>query len=789
MPGTKPTAHRVVHRRGENLADCASQPRLLTRTALSLPCSTMTIHPLRRLNRFAHLLSLAALALAAPSLLHAQWQQTGGPLGPDLRSLLVSENTLIAGTSVGVFSLPLDGTTTTWTERNTGMAPFVTVQGLGRSGPNLLAATTGGLFLSTNNGLAWRAIDLGQPVPSLFCFLRVGASLFMGGSTGVLVSTDDGATWTAMRNGLPTNQAVRTLLQSGATLLAGTAGGGVFVSTNNGASWTAANTGLASPIVRGLAARGGRIFAATNGGGVFATDDLGATWTLKSTGITSLEVPAIIADGTSIYAGTNGGGAFVTTDGGETWRPVNSGITLSTVFAFTAGGGVLYSGTAGGGVFRTGNGGATWTTAGSPSPLPGKAAILSVASAPGLMIAGAGGGGLSISADNGSTWTNVIGNANINALARLGNTLLAGTNDLVYASSNNGLTWRKTGDAGFTGTHVLFSLTVLGSRIFAGTAGTGVFTSGDGGASWTSANSPAMQNAIVSALGTNGGAVFAGTSANGVFRSLDQGATWTAANTGLPAARATSFATINHNLFLTTASGVFLSANNGASWTAVNTGLTSLNVLSSLAYGTDLYVGTNAGVFVTQNNGATWTPVNTGWTTRTAAIALAGDQMIIGTDFGVLRRPLAEIVGPAVAAAGAPRLANVSSRAVLDATGTLIVGFVIAGDAPKRMLLRGVGPTLGSFGVTGAMTDPRLEVFRAGAGATAPIASTDNWTEAPNDIAAIVAATASAGAFPLAASSRDAALAGTFSPGAYTVQLRAATGGGGAALIEIYELP
>src|SRR5206468_1099790 len=61
----------------------------------------------------------------------------------------------------------------------------------------------------------------------------------------------------------------------------------------------------------------------------------------------------------------------------------------------------------------------------------------------------------------------------------------------------------------------------------------------------------------------------------------------------------------------------------------------------------------------------------------------------------------------------ANRLVNLSSRVRIapDANRTLIAGFVIGGLQPKRVLLRGIGPALTGFGVTGALVNPRLQIF------------------------------------------------------------------------------
>lgn len=134
---------------------------------------------------------------------------------------------------------------------------------------------------------------------------------------------------------------------------------------------------------------------------------------------------------------------------------------------------------------------------------------------------------------------------------------------------------------------------------------------------------------------------------------------------------------------------------------------------------------------------------------------------------------------------GDGQLAAVSTLAF---TGTgdraLAAGFTIEGDAPKTLLVRGIGPSLEAFGVAGAIANPQLSLVAAGV--NREVARNDNtW----GGEAALSAAFARAGAFPLAAGSRDAALVITLPPGAYTVQLKDAAGAEGMSLLEIYDLP
>ena len=109
---------------------------------------------------------------------------------------------------------------------------------------------------------------------------------------------------------------------------------------------------------------------------------------------------------------------------------------------------------------------------------------------------------------------------------------------------------------------------------------------------------------------------------------------------------------------------------------------------------------------------------------------------------------------------------------------------MVWGPETKRVLIRGIGPALTGFGVTGALVDPVLSLLNG----STTVATNDNWSTQAN-AADIVTATAQAGGFALASGSRDAVLLVTLAPGAYTVQLAGVGGTTGVGLIEAYELP
>jgi hypothetical protein len=115
------------------------------------------------------------------------------------------------------------------------------------------------------------------------------------------------------------------------------------------------------------------------------------------------------------------------------------------------------------------------------------------------------------------------------------------------------------------------------------------------------------------------------------------------------------------------------------------------------------------------------------------------------------------LVGPQSA-----RLQNISTRSqVGTGPGVLIGGFIITGSEPKRVLLRGRGPSLSASGISDPLHDPEIELFNNAS--NTPISSNDNW-QSPQKTE--IEATGLAPSNPL-----ESALVVTLAPGGYTVIL------------------
>ena len=128
------------------------------------------------------------------------------------------------------------------------------------------------------------------------------------------------------------------------------------------------------------------------------------------------------------------------------------------------------------------------------------------------------------------------------------------------------------------------------------------------------------------------------------------------------------------------------------------------------------------------------------------------------------------------------RVSNVSARARI-ATGadTLIAGITIETGTTRTVLIRVVGPALVPFGVSGAVSDPQLTLFRG----DTRIAGNDDWSR---DSGANPAAFAQLGAFAFAHGSKDAALLVNLVAGSYTLHATSAGNTPGIALVELYDV-
>ena len=128
----------------------------------------------------------------------------------------------------------------------------------------------------------------------------------------------------------------------------------------------------------------------------------------------------------------------------------------------------------------------------------------------------------------------------------------------------------------------------------------------------------------------------------------------------------------------------------------------------------------------------------------------------------------------------ASKLANISTRANVGTQGNVVIaGFILGNNSgPTRMIIRGLGPSLASAGLSGTLADPTLELHNANGSL---IFSNNDWQDIPAQAAEISAA----GLAP--SNTKESAMAVTLQPGLYTAILAGLNGGTGIGLVEVYD--
>jgi len=126
-------------------------------------------------------------------------------------------------------------------------------------------------------------------------------------------------------------------------------------------------------------------------------------------------------------------------------------------------------------------------------------------------------------------------------------------------------------------------------------------------------------------------------------------------------------------------------------------------------------------------------------------------------------------------------LLNISTRGFIQGgNNTLIAGFVVGGTGPvgTTVIVRALGPSLASFGVTNPLPDPVLELHDSSG---TIIASNNDWADTQAN------AISNSGLAP--SDSHESAIQATLLGGSYTAVVGTVTGAPGTAVVEVYQLP
>jgi hypothetical protein len=125
-------------------------------------------------------------------------------------------------------------------------------------------------------------------------------------------------------------------------------------------------------------------------------------------------------------------------------------------------------------------------------------------------------------------------------------------------------------------------------------------------------------------------------------------------------------------------------------------------------------------------------------------------------------------------------MGNISTRLPVGTDdNALIAGFIVGGTQPKKILVRGIGPSLATFGIADPLVNPTLELHDKSGNL---IAFNDDWRSDDGD------AISATGIAPT--NDRESALIAVLPAGnaAYTAVLRGLNQGTGVGVVQVYDL-
>lgn len=420
-----------------------------------------------------------------------------------------------------------------------------------------------GIFrFDIQNGSSWQPANTGIQTYTIYTLVYSNGNLTTTTDRGVYISTNNGNSWSAINKGLPLEQKITSFAATKGILLAATEKYGIFRSTDNGQNWLAANNGLLDNNILQVQADGNSVWALSRNAGLFKSTNQGQSWQavsvpgncLECSQIAIIDSAIFIAQG-SLLVSRNGGGAwkedttvknitgirayngrllahnayhiYDTYDTGKVWWldfEFNTDSTRRINTAFSRPDDVKYIATQKHGVYRGSVAAVTW----KPYNF-------------GLLTADIE----QIEWKNGQLYTIAF--------------------NRLYRSSNRGLAWVNISTSSMAKTT---SFLVLNNKIMTSTDGDGVYVL-NALQQWNTANN-GLDNKRVNKLIQHDNTIFALTQ-NGIYRSPNEGDNWFKYANAIDTLRFTDMLFDGNTLYVGTDLGLFKSDNGGNSFVKVDT--------------------------------------------------------------------------------------------------------------------------------------------------------------------------------------------------------------------------
>ncbi len=458
------------------------------------------------------------------------------------------------------------------------------------SDPQVIAAgTLTGVFLSSDGGRSWARItpkdhaDL-RNIESL-AFDPADPRVIYAGTWHLVWKTHSGgAAWVPVHDGMIDDSDVMTLTVDPLRpqTIYSTACTGIYRSTDGAVQWTKLRgIPFSSRRTRAFSLSGEdvNLLLAGTTEGLWMSEDRGGTW-WRATPQELIINALVVQPGGTIIIGTEGAGVLQSSDRGRTWTATNTGFSERFVSR------LLFD-------------------------AEGQRLLVAVWGTPRY-------GGVFVSSGLRGPWIRLgqgLDGRQVLSLALLGDLILAGTDDGIFAWAPEAADWTRLSthlDGQEAHPRVTGLLALPPRRLLAATPN-GVLCSPDGGRTWTQ---PALGQAdAVSDLAVSPDdidLVLAATR-SGIFRSDDGGESWRRVSTELKGVTPHALAFMPSDdrvLFATTSGGLYRSSDQGARWRRVGGGIphSDLTGLAVNPDGQTIYASdfTWGGIYRSVDAGSTW---------------------------------------------------------------------------------------------------------------------------------------------------------------------------------------
>jgi len=494
------------------------------------------------------------------------------------------KNLFAATADSGIFILNgYDGSDRYWNKTNIGLSSLQVTSLVAINTTTLLAGTTNGLFLTSNSGSSWTAVNGDLHHLDITAIEKTGSHIFITtGDGGVYRSDNLGTDWVEF-NDFNTDHISgtnRLSINSSTNELMVLNENGLFVATSILTTTTPAYTSALANlpfgiVVNAISNDGTSWYLATNKG-VFVSSVSALSWRTLNTGLSTLSVNAVVPFKTGLVCGTQVEGIFKTELPFVSWSSMNVNFNNLHTRAMIAEGVALLIAATEKGIYVSKDLGANYVAANTGLHDSLKVTDLVMAS---HYVLAATENGVYISADTGKNWNTAsvgLANKNVKKIFYSNfNMYVFDSNGDIFSSNLNNINWIKiTGNLPFGAK--ASSLVFYKNTMLLGTLGHGIFIKSVSESMWSSMNM-GLSNLNVTAVAVLGSKIYAGTDGSGVFisDSVRSSIHWTA----------TSPTRISHTTLMN---------------------LNGLEIQAMASYGGYIWASYKGGLLGSANQGETW---------------------------------------------------------------------------------------------------------------------------------------------------------------------------------------